>query len=174
MDHRPFENWLLAEEPISSQQKHELQAHLQTCTSCTALAEVNLALKSVRSAEPAEGFTSRFQVHLAARRKAQHRRNILGFALLSVSVAGLLTWLAWPVLSILVHSPVNVLSSWLSSLTSIWAFVRTLFQAGTVFFKVIPNFIPLYVLPVLLFAAAGWSLLWIFSMIKLTKLPQGA
>lgn len=38
MDHRPFEDWLLYDEPLTSVQKSELQAHLRSCTSCAAIA----------------------------------------------------------------------------------------------------------------------------------------
>ena len=53
MNHRPFEDWLLDNAALTPDQKRQLQTHLQTCSSCTAIAEVNLALKSVRLAEPA-------------------------------------------------------------------------------------------------------------------------
>ncbi len=31
MNHRPFEDWLLAEEPLTTDQKADLQEHLNTC-----------------------------------------------------------------------------------------------------------------------------------------------
>ena len=56
MNHRPFEDWLLNQEPLTSEQKCELQAHLRECPSCTSLTEVNMALRMVKPANPAKFF----------------------------------------------------------------------------------------------------------------------
>ena len=173
MDHRPFEDWLLETQLLTNDQKHQLNAHLRTCPSCTALAEVNLALKSVRVAAPATGFTNRFQVRLAARKQALRWRNFWGFSLLTLSVLGLLGWVSWPVLKDLIHSPVNLLASWISSLVSFWASLQAIFRAGMVLFKVVPGFVPVYIWAVILFAAGGFSLVWVVSLMKFTKYPQG-
>ncbi len=173
MDHRPFEDWLLGNKNLTSNEQRQLNAHLQSCSSCTALAEVNLALKSTRLASPAAGFTDRFQVRLAARQKALRMRNVWGFLVLSLSVVGLLVWIGWPVILSMVQSPVNVLVSWLASLMSIWAAIETMVHAGETVFKVIPGFVPEYVWAVILFAALGWIVLWVFSLLKITKVPRG-
>ena len=173
MDHRPFEDWLLDNKDLTSNETRELNAHLQVCHSCSALAEVDLALKSVRVAAPAEGFTDRFQVRLAARKKALRQRNFWGFLILSMSVLSVLAWVAWPVLGSIIRSPVNLLTSWLSALLSFWAATQVMVHAGAVVFKVLPGFVPAYVWTVILFAAGGWSLIWVFSLIKFTKVTQG-
>jgi hypothetical protein len=173
MDHRPFEDWLLENQPLTPDQKHQLNTHLRACSSCTALVEVNLALKSVRVAAPQAGFTSRFQVRLAARKHALRRRNFWGFVVLTLSVLGLFTWVSWPVLKDLVQSPVNLLVSWISSLVSFWASFQAIFRAGMVLFKVAPGFVPAYIWAVVLFAAGAWSLVWVFSLMKFTKGSQG-
>jgi hypothetical protein len=173
MDHRPFEDWLLDNQTLTNDQKRQLNSHLAGCTSCTALAEVNLALKSVRLAEPAAGFTDRFQVKLADRKMAIRRRNFWGFAILSLSVGGLFTWVTWPVLQDLVHSPVNLIGAWVSSLVSFWGSLQAILQAGMVLFKVVPGFVPTYIWAIVLFGAGAWSLVWVASLIKFTKFPQG-
>ncbi len=174
MDHRPFEDWLLAEEPLTTQQKRELTAHLQTCRSCSALAEVNLAFRSVRQAEPAQEFVNRFQVRLAARQQALTRRNALGFLVLAVSVVGLLAGLAWPFIKTMAASPVDTLATWLSSLVNLWASFQALIHAGLVLFRVAPGFVPGYIWAILLFGLTGWSLVWVLSLMKYTRIPQGA
>lgn len=173
MDHRPFEDWILENKKLTSNEERELNAHLRTCHSCTALAEVDLALKSVRVAAPAAGFTDRFQVRLAARKKVLRRRNLWGFTILTMSVSSLLVWVAWPILRNIIQSPVNLLASWLSSLLLYWAAMQAMVHAGVVVFKVVPSFVPTYIWTVILFAAGGWSLLWVFSLMKLTKVPRG-
>jgi hypothetical protein len=173
MDHRPFEDWLLDDQPLTNDQERQLNTHLRTCSSCTTLAEVDLALKSVAMVEPAAGFTGRFQVQLAERKKALRRRNFWGFGLLTVSVLVILLLASWPVLNELVQSPVNTLVTRLSWLVSIWASLEAIFRAGEVLFRVVPGFIPLYIWMVVLFAAGGWGLVWAFSLMKLSKYRQG-
>ena len=174
MDHRPFEDWLLNNETLSAEENRQLNAHLQGCCSCSALAEVNLALKTAKMAEPATGFAERFQMRLEAQKKAVRRRNFWGFLVLTFSVLSGLIWMALPLLKSLVQSPLDLLASWLSTVVSIWASTEALFQGGRVILKVLPGFIPIYVWIVVLLVAGGWSLLWVFSIKKFTKIAQGA
>jgi hypothetical protein len=174
MDHRPFEDWLLNAQTLSAEENRQLNVHLQGCSSCTALAEVNLALKSVKMAEPAAGFADRFQLRLEAQKAALRRRNFWGFLLLTLSVLSGLVSITLPILKSLIQSPVDWLASWLSTFVSIWASVEALFQGGRVILKVLPGFIPIYVWIVVLLFAGGWSLLWVISLKKFVKIPQGA
>jgi hypothetical protein len=173
MDHRPFEDWLLNNQTLDASEKRQLDAHLRVCASCAALAEVNLALKSVTMAAPAAGFTDRFQVKLAVRKQALRRRNFWGFMLLFLSVMSVLTLIAWPVIASLQRSPVDLLASLLGGLLSFWAALNAMAHAGLLLFRIVPGFIPAYIWTIMLFAACGWSLLWVFSLIKFTKFPQG-
>jgi hypothetical protein len=173
MDHRPFEDWLVDNQTLTVDQKRQLNAHLQECSSCTSLAEVNLALKSVRLAEPEAGFVDRFQLRLAARKTAQRRRNFWGFFILTVSVGGLFSWVTWPVLQDLVQSPVNLLSTSFSSLVLFWASLQAILRAGMVLFKVVPGFVPAYIWALILFTGGALSVVWVASLIKFTKNPQG-
>jgi hypothetical protein len=173
MDHRPFEGWLLNDQMLSADEKRQLNAHLQVCSACTALAEVNLALKSVKMAVPTAGFTDRFQTRLAAHKQALRRRNFWGFLLLTLGVLSVLILITWPLIANLQKSPVNLLASWLGSLLSFWTAFDAMAHAGLVLFRIVPGFIPAYVWTVSLFAACGWSLLWVFSLSKFTKFPQG-
>jgi hypothetical protein len=165
MNHRPFEDWMLEDQAMTAEQKRELQAHLRTCTQCAALAEVNLALGSARVATPAEGFSVKFQLRLAAQRQAQRKRNFWGFLILVISVMTVLMWLAWPILKVVLYSPVAFLSSWLSRLLSLWFWLQALGQAGSVLLRVIPTFVPPYAWALIAFALAGWSLLWVLSIL---------
>lgn len=173
MNHRPFEDWMLENQALTPEHKRDLQSHLRTCTQCAALAEVNLALASARVVAPAAGFADRFQVRLAAQRQAQSKRNFWGFLILVISVMTVLSWLAWPILKVVLDSPVGFLSTWLSYLLSLWFWLQALGQAGSVLLRVIPTFVPPYVWALAAFALAGWSLLWVLSILKLAKIPQG-
>jgi hypothetical protein len=173
MDHRPFEDWLLDNQILTADEQRQLNSHLQVCPTCSALAEVNLALKSVKIAEPTFGFTDRFKVRLEARRQLQRRRNVVGFTFLILSVLVGLVWIAWPIIIGLVRSPVDMLSTWLASLLSLYAAMQVLAHAGFLLFGILPDFIPTYIWTLLLFFGCGWSFLWVLSLIKFSKFPQG-
>ncbi len=80
MNHRPFEDWLLDDQPLTPQQQRDLQAHVRSCPACAAIAESNLALHATRLVSPAAGFADRFQVRLAKRRREQRWRQVIGEA----------------------------------------------------------------------------------------------
>jgi hypothetical protein len=166
MNHQPFEDWILAPEPLSRAQKNQLGTHLRSCTACSALAEVNMALHATRLAVPPAGFTGRFQERLALQKKTARRRQAWGFVLLAASVLGVLVWLAWPMLRDLFQSPVNLLVSWFSTLVSIWNTFQAIVRGGMVLFKVAPGFVPGYIWLILLGSAGGWSLVWVLSLMR--------
>jgi hypothetical protein len=173
MDHRPFEDWLLENKELTSTERRQLDAHLQCCHSCTALAEVNLALRSTRLAAPTRGFTDRFQMRLAARKQALRVRNLWGFLILGLSAFSLLIWLSWPVLISFFQSPVNMVVSWLTSLMSTWAAIQTMFHAGETVFKVLPSFVPEYVWAAVILTAVASVAIWVISLRKITKVTRG-
>ena len=86
MDHRPYEDWLLEDERLTPEQDRDLRIHLRNCPECSALARANMALRSAPVTAPAEGFALRFQVRLAAERKVQRRRSLIGLFLMAVVV----------------------------------------------------------------------------------------
>jgi hypothetical protein len=172
MDHRPFKDWLIENKRLTPAEKNQLGAHLQVCTSCKAIAEVDLALKTARVESPRQGFAKRFELRLADRKKVLHRRNAWGFSLLAAGVTGMLIFLFWPFLKGLVQSPVDVLGSWLTSLISFWSNFQALFHTGQIVFRVVPGFVPVFVWIVLVAAAGAWGLIWVFSILKITRSLQ--
>jgi hypothetical protein len=173
MDHRPFEGWLLNNQVLNADEKRQLNAHVQVCSSCSALVEVNLALKTVKTAAPAAGFTDRFKTRLEARKQAIRRRNFWGFLLLAGCVLAVLTLISWPVITSMAQSPADLLVSWFGALLSFWVTLEAMAHAGFLLFKIVPGFIPIYFWIIFMLAACGWGLLWVFSFIKFTKFPQG-
>jgi hypothetical protein len=168
MNHRPFEDWLLENQPLTPEQKLELKAHLKTCTSCSSLTEIDLALKSRRMVSPTVGFTDRFQLRLAAERKLKHTRQLWGLGIL-----GLLAILAvgvffFQVFSVWQISPVQIFVTWINWWISMVSSVRTYGSIGLVFLKTAAGIIPL---PLWLGITGGSFLLilvWIASLWKLS------
>ncbi len=173
MNHRPFEDWLLDDQPLSPEQKRDLQSHLRICTACSAIAESNLALHSTRAISPAPGFRDRFQTRLAQRRREQRWRQIIGTLVLVVGGLGLLYWLAGPLIQEALSSP----AEWITTAVGYFLFLLTSLQvlsvASSVLLRVIPTFISPAGLFFLSLVISGVSLLWIVSIWRVTRTPQG-
>lgn len=174
MNHQPFETWLLEDKHLSKVEKHELDSHLRTCKPCSALAETGLALRSAKVISPAAGFTVRFQQRLAAQKVAERRRRFWGLIVLIVGGLGLLSWAVAPYVYAFISAPVE----WLTAAVGYFLFLFTSAQAFSEILKVLarilPSFIPPYVWMVMLSALAGLGLLWIVSIWRFARKPQGA
>ena len=116
MEHQPFEDWLLADQPLPPEKKRELQSHLRECSQCSALAEVNLSLRAAKLATPPAGFTSRWQSRLATQRKSQRRRQLIGSVILVFGGVALLGWIAAPIMGPFMLAPAAWITSWITYL----------------------------------------------------------
>jgi hypothetical protein len=90
MNHQPFEDWLLNDQPLTPIEKHNLDAHIRTCNYCAALQETGLELYSVRMVSPRPGFAGRFEKRLVAYRTANLRRGVCGLIMLLLGGVGML------------------------------------------------------------------------------------
>lgn len=173
MNHLPFEDWLLDDIPVPSEQQRELELHLRDCSYCNALVETGRMLKTAKVAAPAAGFTLRLQARLAERKIADRRRRWWGAALFTMGGFALLMWLVAPYAVTFFASP----ATWISVIVGWLVFIGTtlfaLLDAGVVLFEVVANFLPPFVWMVLISAIAGVSLLWSVSIWRFARAPQG-
>ena len=173
MNHQPFEEWLLSEEPITPEQKRKLDLHLRSCEYCSALAETGKVLQSVTLASPAEGFTARFQARLAEHKIVDRRRKLWGAGFFLIGGVSLLLWFAGPSILSFLSSPEN----WIATLVEWGIFLITTFQAltqaGEVFLHVIPGFLPPFAWMVIVSGFTGIGLLWSVSIWRFVRVPQG-
>ena len=173
MNHRPFEDWLLDDQPLGPTQKRELDAHLRECNACSAIAESNLALRSARVVAPAPGFTARFQERLVLARRAQRRRTLLGTLFFSLGGLALLALLAGPALVSMIGSPAEWISAMIRALLFIYTMILAITEAGSIVLRVLPGIMPPFLWLVLLSMLGGFGLLWSVSIWRLTRRPQG-
>jgi anti-sigma factor RsiW len=173
MKHRPFEDWLLDDQPLDPTQKRELNAHLRACNACRAIAESNLALRSARVVAPAPGFTARWQERLVLARRAQRRRTLLGTLFFSLGGLLLLALLAGPILVSLIGSPAEWISAMVHVLLFLYTTTLAVAEASSVMFRVLPGFMPPFIWLVLLSTLSGLGLLWSVSLWRLMRRPQG-
>ncbi len=173
MNHRPFEDWLLEDQPLTSEQKHELQSHLRTCAACAAIAESNLALHSVRMVSPAAGFVDRFQTRLAEQRKAARIRQIIGTLIFVIGGLGLVYWLVGPFVQEVLHSPAEWITTAVGYFLFVLTSIQTLSEVSLILMRVIPTFISPLGWVVLISISGGLGLIWTVSITRFSRLPQG-
>ena len=79
MSHQPFENWILDQGELSTEERRALQAHLAACAQCQRLERrwgaVHQELRARRMVAPAAGFSQRWQNGLAERRAREQRKQ---------------------------------------------------------------------------------------------------
>lgn len=106
MNHQPFENWLLSDEPLSLEQTRALQEHLSTCETCCQIEaswdSLQALLQEAPVEAPAPGFTLRWQGRQTERRqKTQRRQSWILFLVTGGVAAGLLTVLGYSAIKLL-------------------------------------------------------------------------
>lgn len=173
MNHRPFEDWLLNEQPLTTEQKRDLQTHLLDCAHCAALAEVNLELRSVKVAAPAAGFTARFQTRLAAQRVRERRNRLVGALILVAGGVGLLGWYAGPVIIQFLGNPAGWIAAFVNFFLTLLDMARAIGDLGSIFLRVLPGFIPPFGWMILLSAFSGLILLWSVSLWRFSRFAKG-
>jgi hypothetical protein len=174
MNHRPFEDWLLNEQPLNNDQKRELQTHLHDCAHCAALAEVNLELRSVKMAAPAAGFTARFQTRLAAQRVRERRNRLVGVLILTLGGVGLLGWYLAPYVIQFLASPAGWIAAFVNFFLTLFDMARAIGDIGSIFLRVLPGFIPPIGWMIILSTLSGFALLWAVSLWRFTRFVKGA
>lgn len=168
MNHRPFEDWLLENQPLTPEQNQDLKTHLKTCSSCKALTDVDLYLRSSRMVPPQAGFTERFQIRMAAEKKLLRRRQFWGFGILGLIALLSIGFLAFQLFANWLSSPAELFVTWVTWWVTLVSSIRTYGSVGLVLLKIAFGIIPL---PLWLGMAGGSFLLvmiWATSLWKLS------
>jgi hypothetical protein len=175
MNHRPFEDWLLSGEPLTPAQTADLHDHLAACETCTALVEVNTALRNVRVAAPAQGFTGRFQTRLAQQRARQRWRTVWGLFFLALAAAGVIGVLALRFAPPLAGLRLDLLPAYLSALVSLWFTAVAFGETLSVFLRIAAGLVPgyIWVLAAAILGLLSW--LWVSSISRFAPnpIPEG-
>ena len=174
MAHRPYEDWLLDDERLTPEQDRDLRVHLRNCPECAGLTRANMALRSAPVIPPTKYFTLRFLVRLAAERKVQRRRSLIGLFLMAVVGIGGLFWLLFPYLPYLTLPPAQLVSVWISNLVYIALTIRAVGALGSILFNVLASFVPAYVWVISVSLLGSLGFLWMFSFRRVGKFVQSA
>jgi hypothetical protein len=130
MNHQPFRDWLLSEEKLSADQTLALQEHLKSCEFCRqteiSWLEVESTFQKKPQAQPAPGFTNRWQAHLSEYLERKRKRRswiIIGLnAVIVIVLLGLLTSQIWS----LIQAPGPFIVSWFTRLFTMFTIYYTL------------------------------------------------
>lgn len=173
MNHRLFEDWIVNDEPLSTEQRDELEAHLHACPACQQLASnwqvVSSALHSAPVVSPAAGFEARWQARLAAERAYRQRRLTILMLVANLGGAWLLFLLLGITLFPLLVSPTPLM---LAIAYRLAAFVGTLELAlGFVvtFLGTLLGVLPASLWVAMCVAVGGLFALWIITYERLTS-----
>jgi len=168
MDHRPFEHWLLDEQPLDSEQQRDLEAHLAECPDCARLAQgwgrVEALLQGAEHVEPPQGFVTRWEARLARQQARTDRR--LGLLLFGVNATAatllLILWLTdlLPTLP----TPAGVLASWIDALTSLFAFAKVVLEVAKPLLQTLFGALPLSGWLTIAASLGAFLLLWIATL----------
>jgi len=170
MNHQPFRDWLLSEEKLSADQSQALQEHLHSCESCkhieSAWSDVEAAFQRIPHAQPAQGFTIRWQAYLADYQvHKQKRKGWMTIGMVALFVISLLVVVIYQLWELL-QAPSPYLAAWFDQLINIVAIYYSL-QNIVSRFSISTPIITLLVMFFLVGIISFMSVLWLSAYRKL-------
>lgn len=184
MNHQPFEEWILSDEPLDPQQDAALTGHLVSCPDCPPLARAWQAVRQEIATEPPEapapGFSMRWQARLKERRAEQQRRTVLLTVGLN-ALALLVTGAIWLVPQIGRVTLTGILVTALGQIILLTVRINQALGALNFLFRDLSSGFPtdlMAILPVAILAVGATTLallsfVWVFTMWKII-VPKGA
>ena len=180
MNHQPFEDWLLSEEPLPEDDERTLREHLVDCEKCRGIEDAWLDVANlfseVPAVEPAPGFVNRWQATLEADQsaiKAMRQRWQSWIVLVLIANGAALALLLTGVqLFNTYDSFSDWVLSWVYKAATAMVVANGFRNAFFTLFRTVPQLIP-----------TGWwiglavilcvsTVIWIVSMTKLSSLPR--
>ncbi len=180
MNHQPFENWLLSEETLESEDAQALATHLETCNHCQEIQAAWMGVvdlfQDVPELEPAPGFLNRFQERLALEKQveasARNRwQSIILLILIGNVIAGLVVLLATQFASTY-ESPLALFFSSIYRLVSFVASVNIFQNIVLTLFRTITSVVPAGIWAFLGIGLVGSVATWVISMTSLSVLHR--
>jgi len=128
MKHRPFENWILFDLPLTLQEQAEMDNHLAQCLACRALqsgvVRAEAGFRGARLAEPRSGFVARWRNRLDQEtERRRHGTAWWTFAWTTLAAVPFALTLGWQAL-VLPGSLSTLLADLLLQLIRWWTWLR--------------------------------------------------
>ena len=171
MEHQLFETWIIDEIELTADQSEALAAHLKECPTCRQLSQswkkVAARLEAAPAAQPAPGFSQRFQASLAERRLHQQQLQIRRLLLFLV-LGSILSFFTLVVLTLTSASPVDLIVSGLQNLTQLFVNFEILQHGVVSLFSSVPLIIPVALWIVVTSAFAILALIWAIALWRIS------
>jgi hypothetical protein len=172
MNHQPFEDWLIEERSLTTQQSRDLKEHLKECPYCAALVSVDQVLKNTRLVSPSLGFTDRFKIKLAKEKKLQRTRLLWGIGSFGLLAIILVAYFGYQFLTNWMVSPMDIFVNLITWFAGVSAALESYGSVGLVLINIALDIIPL---PLWLgFFIGGFLLVlaWVATLRKLSYSVQ--
>jgi hypothetical protein len=165
MDHKPYEAWLVADTPLSTDQEKSLQDHLNTCADCRQLQaswqEIEMVFEERSFVMPEPGFTQRWQLRIGEELNAEKAKQQLRSTWMFLGATTGAAFLVLLILSIrffsTIQNPTEIFISGVTFVAGIFNMTETIQKALFPLFEVIILSVPTL-----------WWLFFVLSAILLT------
>jgi hypothetical protein len=180
MNHQPFEDWILSEEPLTPENAGELETHLENCDHCRELQDawngVIDLFQGTPEVEPLPGFVNRWQERLAVEKKIElsvryRWQSIILLILIGNISAGLMFLLGTEFLSNF-DSPLSLVMSGIYRFVSLVTTINTIQHIFLTLFRTITSVVPAGIWAILGMGLVGSGAIWIISLKTLSVLPR--
>ena len=180
MNHQPFENWLLSEEPLTPDEMRTLDSHLSDCQQCKQLQDgwrgVIDLFQDVPDVAPKAGFTVRWTKRLAKEKQLDkvmrdRWQSVIMLILLANVVTGLVVLLGTQFFTIF-DTPSSLVLSGIYRLISTVTLVNTIQNITFTLIRTLTGIVPAGVWALLGLGLIGSIVTWIVSIKSLSILPR--
>lgn len=162
MNHQPYENWILDEEPINSEERDSLKQHLKECPACFKLyhswSKVQTEIKTTPVQPAPAGFMRRWKYEFASRQREQERRQARTLFISLASGAGAIL-IALAIILLPDFSVISLLVRFLTTVVKLFSGIESIVSIS----KNLINSAPTVTLIVSGLFIAGWICLAIFA-----------
>ena len=162
MNHQPYENWILDEVQINSQEKDSLKQHLKECSECFKLNhswnKVQTEIKSTPIEPAPAGFMRRWKYEFASRQREQERRQARTLFISLASGAGAVL-IALAVILLPDFSLISLMVRFLTTIVKLFSGIDSLISVSRNLIESAPTI----TLVVSVLFVAGWICLAVFA-----------
>lgn len=170
MKHPQFEALLFEMDRLGHEERIALEAHLQECEHCNAVAtswsDLEGKMRSAPQMEPATGFTERFRERLVVyKRRKQERLTLAVILAILISLIIVTGFFGAEVLNF-VPSAISFLLKSINGLVRLGGLLTILRDFALVLIEGITQSLPAGLLLAISTATSGLALVWVFSIYR--------
>lgn len=170
MKHPQFEALLFEMDQLGREDRMVLEAHLQECEHCNAVAtswnDLEGKMRSARLMEPVTGFTDRFRERLVVYKRRKQDRLTLAVILAILISLIIVTVFFGAELLTFVPSAISFLLKSINGLVRLGGLLTILRDFALVLIEGITQSLPAGLLLAISTATSGLALVWVFSIYR--------